>query len=169
MATPIDLGAAEALIRARLVAIVRSVAGVSSQVHDYWRNVTHEATRDLLFKDAGTGALHVWFVSLAFDGTLTQERGLGLACDTLVYDVHAYMAVKDSAESEKAFARKVLDVVTKLNGSQRLRLDGEALAGVSIRDSGPVQMPEFNAGEIANVLVHHARLQVPVVFSAGDC
>ncbi len=169
MATPIDLGAAEALIRARLVAIVRSVSGVSSQVHDYWRNVKDEATRALLFQDSGTGALHVWFVSLAFDGTLTQERGLGLARVTLVYDIHAYMAVKDDAESEKTFAAKVLDVVTALNGSQKLVLDGAPLSGVGITDSGPVQMPEFNAGEITNVLVHHARLQVPVQFQAGDC
>lgn len=169
MATPIDLAAAEAAIRARLVAIVESVDGISSQVHDYWRNVRDEGVRNLLLKDSVTGSLHFWFVSLAFDSTLTQERDGTLAKDTLVYDLHAYYAVNDAGESEKAFAAKVLDVVTELNGSQKLALAGVALDTVGIRDSGPVQLLEFNQVEFTNVLCHHARIQVPVVFSAGDC
>jgi hypothetical protein len=169
MAAPVDLGAAEALMRARLVAIVRDTVDVSDKVHDYWRNIRDEGTRNALMKDGGTGALHCWFVSLAFDGTLTQERGLGLARATLVYDIHGYMAVNDEGESEKVFARKVLDVVTKLNGSQQLVLNGVPLSGAGITDSGPVQVPEFNAGDITGVLVHHARITVPVQFQAGDC
>jgi hypothetical protein len=169
MATPVDLAAAETAIRARLVAIVESVTGVSSQVHDYWRNVKDEGVRNVLLKDSVTGALHFWFVSLAFDSTLTQRRDGTVGRADLVYDLHGYFAVNDAGASEKAFAGKVLDVVTKLNGSQNLKLAGVPLSGVLMHDSGPVQLPEFNQVEFASVLCHHARIQVPVDFGVGDC
>jgi hypothetical protein len=169
MATPTDLGAAEAAIRARLVAIVESVDGISAQVHDYWRNVQNEAVRSALLKDSVSGSLHFWFVSLAFDSTLTQERDGTLSKNTLVYDLHSYYAVSDASQSEKLFAVKVLDVVTALNLAQKLRLASDELAFPVIRDSGPVQLLEFNQVEFTNVLCHHARIQVPVVFSGGDC
>jgi hypothetical protein len=174
VAVPIDLGAAEALIRARLVAIVNDVVGVSDKVHDYWRNIRDESTRNALLKDGVSGALHAWFVSLAFDQTLTQERDGTLAKDTLLYDIHGYYAVNDANASEKVFARKVLDLVTKLNGIELLALNGDPLVysdhpQAGIRNSGPAQVPEFNSGDITGVLVHHARIQIPVVFSAGAC
>lgn len=169
MATPVDLAAAEAAMRARLVEIVQDVVGVSTQVHDYWRDVKDEATRLRLLKDDVTGAMHFWFVSLAFDSPLTQRRDGTVGRADLVYDLHGYFSVKDENQSEKVFAGKVLDVVTKLNGSQKLRLNGAPLSGVLMHDSGPVQLLEFNQVEFNNVLCHHARVQVPVDFGVGDC
>jgi hypothetical protein len=168
MPTPIDLGAAEALIRARILAVLNTVEGVG-RTYDYFRHVTNEATTKALLKDQGTGALHFWFIALASEETLSQRRDGTLGKGTLTYEMHGYMAVNDAEESEKAFAEKALDVLTAFNGAQKLILDGSPIAGVIVQDSGPIQWPSSPHVMFNDVLCHYARLSLPVVFSVGDC
>jgi hypothetical protein len=165
--TPIDLGAAEALIRAQILALLGDVADVG-QIYGFVRNVQHEATRNALLADATDGVLRFWFVTLG-ENPLLQERDGTVGRGWLTYDLHGYRAVSDANASELDFVETALDVVTLFNGSQKLKRAGVPLAGVAIQDSGPVQLPQFDHVTIADVLCHHARIEVRVRFSVGDC
>jgi hypothetical protein len=166
MPTPYALATVESTIRTRIKDILEAVSGVG-RVYDYFRHVTNEATQAALLKDAGTGALHFWFITLSQENTLDQRRDGTLARDTLTYELHGFMAVNDAQESEKAFAARVLDVVTAFNVAQKLALSGVALAGVI--DSGPIQWPMSPHVMFNSVLCHFAKLSLPVEFDAGDC
>jgi hypothetical protein len=146
-------------IRAAIAAKMNTVADIG-RVHDYER----WAKRDKDFQDLflSAGQIRGWIVRR----TATRETspGIGRFVVTHRWQIRGYMALDDSAASEKTFDALVEALRDAFRSDETLGglvastvlPDGEGgEAGLQLEDHGPVMF--------ANVLCHGARLRLATV------
>jgi hypothetical protein len=143
-------------------AIKTALEGVSNigQVHDYERWMDDWANLLTLFKAtiSGVDQLRAWTISLyqAQQEVITFQGG-GFDETILVrytYRVRGYLALDDSAATEKTFTALVLAVMTALEASTTLQ-------GAVLEREGPVvSLATIEHRMFAGVLCHYAELLV---------
>lgn len=138
--------------RARIVADVQAVVpGVP--VYDYFRNITHEATRAQLAADSD-GVLHLWMCSLSADAPVSVDFiGIGHSQGLVAFELHGYRALDDANASEKAFDAECAAVIDAFKGDKKL--------GDNAVNAWPVSRAQGGWIQFSNGLCHYARLTIP--------
>jgi hypothetical protein len=160
-----------ATARLRVYTTLAAVAGITggvAKVHDYYRFIHDEATRDAVCVGS-SGRLHAWMVELAdtepivaLNASGTPGRmGINYEQVRYTFNLFGWYAVSDAAASGKAWADQVEAVITAfrtavLTGSPKL---GDA----NVIEAGPAQWVEGGFRmQPGSVLCHFARLTMPV-------
>jgi hypothetical protein len=149
----------ETTYRGAIKTALEGVTGIG-QVHDYERWNDDWPSLLLQFQStiSGVAQLRGWTITL---GQVQQEvitfQGGGFDETILVrytYRVRGYLALDDSAATEKTFAALVLAVMTALEGSTTLQ-------GAVLEREGPVvSLGTIEHRMFAGVLCHYAELMV---------
>lgn len=149
----------ETTYRAEIKSVLEGVADIG-MVHDYERWMDDWAQLLVLFKATigGMDQLRAWTITLS---QVQQEvigfQGGGIDETILVrytYRVRGYLALDDSAATEKTFAALVMAVMTALEANTTLQ------GAVLERDGPVVSLATLEHRMFAGVLCHYAELLV---------
>ncbi len=149
----------ETTYRAAIKSVLQGVTNIG-QVHDYTRWMDDWAQLLALYKATigGVDQLRAWEISLqqvqqeviGFEGGGTT----GTIWVRYTYRIRGYLAVDDSAATEKTFAALVLAVMTALEASTTLQ------SAVLEREEPVVSLATMEHRMFAGVLCHYAELLV---------
>lgn len=140
--------------RTRIVTLLQGVSGIG-QVHAYMRWVEDDASKASLFVSGGR--LHVWMLSLGGQPAQLQRFPANHTQGRLLFHVHGFYALDDSAATQTTFENLVAAVIDAFGADKKL--------SNSVIESGPAQWQADDEGGhrvFAGVLCHYARLALPV-------
>ncbi len=153
--------ASVATVRALMLARIIATVPAGTPVYDYTRHVTDEATINSLLKDTG-GALHFWFFSLSAETPCEVLRLItGDSRLRLRWSLHGYMALDDSAATEKTFDAEAARVADAFEADKKLLTAGAP----NTIDSGPAQREAGGHVMIVSRLCHYARMSFLTISS----
>ena len=148
----------QATIRARIKVVLDTVANKGA-THDYLRWAVKQVDFETLFKATvgGTDQVRGW--EIAYRGFTQEEPHLGRSADQYRahrFQLDGYLALDDSAETEKTFAALAEAVCNALDADATLND-----ASLSLYRT-PTQLA-IDERLFAGVLCHHAQVDLEVV------
>jgi len=144
--------AALADVRAAIKSTLEGVSGIGV-VHDYERYASQQGTFRALYHSAAHGQIRGW----NFRRVARAERSpaTGRHVVTARWQIRGYMALDDSAATEKTFDDLVEGVVAAFRADDTL---GGVVDTLIVGDTAGAQLEEAGPVMLAGVLCHGARL-----------